>query len=451
MESTESPRVTREDFVRYFREGCKDPGHLSIGGEFELFGVDPDSARAIGYNGVPGIHLIMDRLLEAPQWDPQCEGGELICLLGEDGSNITLEPGGQLELSGAPRPGLAGVREELSAYTAQLRRITEDLSIDFIGIGMHPVSRAEEIPFVNKCRYAIMSPYLQEKGRLAHTMMKETATVQVNLDYTSEEDAMEKFRTAMGITSIVSALYANSPLSGGRPNGFLTMREHVWMHTDPDRCGLLPFAFQEDASFEDYLHYSLRVPMMFIIRDGEWIPMQGIPFGEYLEKGYAGFHATREDWELHQSTLFPEVRLKQYLEIRGVDGQAPWMVMTVPAFWTGILYDEGARRAAWELVRKWSFSERQELHEAVCRRGLHAEIRGVSLLDLARELVRIAREGLTRRGEAVELLAPLERLILNEGKCPAEILLENWERSHHDLNRLVKDCSFFHASLAALH
>ncbi|NOY53986.1 MAG: glutamate--cysteine ligase [Deltaproteobacteria bacterium] len=449
MVVTESRRITLDDLSRYFREGCKDPARLSIGGEFELLGVDPDSARAVGYNGVPGVHLILDRLLEEPQWGPQCEGGELICLLGANGSNITLEPGGQLELSGKPSPGLGGVRDELSSYVTQLRRVTEDLAVDFIGAGMHPVSRADEIPFVNKCRYGIMAPYLEKQGRLAHTMMKETATVQVNLDYTSEEDAMEKFRTAMGITSIVSAMYANSPLSGGRPNGFMTMREHVWMHTDPDRCGLLPFAFGEDAAFEDYLHYALAVPMLFIIREGEWIPMKGIPFGEYLKKGVEGFHAIREDWDLHQSTLFPEVRLKQYLEIRGVDGQAPGMVITVPAFWMGILYDDGARKAAWELVRDWSFSERRQLHASVCRLGLHAKIRGTLLLDLARELVRIAREGLSRLGEEVQLLGPLEELILGAGKCPAEVLLEKWDQSGHDLHRLVKESSFFQSSLVS--
>ncbi len=447
MAVTESPRITLDDLSRYFREGCKEPDRLSIGGEFELFGVDPETFRAIAYEGVPGVRLIMDRFLAQPQWSPQCEGEELICLLGEDGSNITLEPGGQLELSGAPQSGVGRIREEFSSYLAQLRRMTKDLSVDFIGIGMHPVSRAEEIPFVNKCRYEIMAPYLKEKGKLAHVMMKETATVQVNLDYTSEEDAMEKFRTAMGITSIVSAMYANSPLSGGRPNGYLTMREHVWMHTDPDRCGLLPFAFKEDATFEDYLRYSLNVPMMFIIREGEWIPMKGILFKKFLEEGYSGFHATEEDWKLHQSTLFPEVRMKQYLEIRGVDGQAPGMVMTVPAFWTGILYDDEARRAAWELVQDWSFTERQELHEAVCRQGLAAVIRGTPLLDLARDLVRIAREGLARRGEDVKLLEPLEEMILEEGKCPAEILLKGWEESHHDVKALLKDCSFFQSSL----
>jgi len=447
MTRIESVPITREDLSRYFREGCKAPDRLSIGGEFELFGVDPDSGRAVGYDGVPGIHLILDRFLHGPQWGPQCEGGDLICLLGKEGSNITLEPGGQLESSGAPQPGLAGVREGLASYVVQLRRVTDDLPIDFIGIGMHPVSRAEEIPFVNKCRYAIMAPYLQEKGKLAHSMMKETATVQVNLDYTGEADAMEKFRTAMGITSIVSAMYANSPLSGGKPNGYLTRREYVWMHTDPDRCGLLPFVFKEEASFEDYLRYSLAAPMLFIIRDGEWIPMEGIPFGEYLKKGRTGFSATREDWELHQSTLFPEVRLKQYLEIRGVDGQAPGRVMTVPAFWTGILYDDEARRAAWDLVRDWTFEERMTLHAAVCRQGLSTRIRGIPLLDLARELVRIAREGLSRIGQDVKLLEPLEEMILEEGKCPAEILLAEWESSRHDVKRLIASCSFFRSPL----
>lgn len=447
MACTESPKIGYEDLLRYFEEGNKPSGQLRIGGEFELFCVEPETCKAVPFDGEGGVCRIMERLLENPGWSPLCEEGRLICLKGSDQANITIEPGGQIELSGVPRENLGRVSAELTEFLVQLRSASRDLGVDVIGIGMHPVSRQEKIPFVDKCRYEIMAPYLKEKGPLSHAMMKETASVQVNLDYTDEEDAMEKLRTAMGITSLVSAMLANSPLSNGRPNGFLTRREHVWLHTDPDRCGLLPFVFEEGASFEDYLEYSLKVPMMFVVRDGAWLPMKGRSFGDYLREGSSGLHATADDWYLHQSTLFPEVRLKQYIEIRGADAQAPGMVLTVPALWTGILYDEEARRAAWELVRDWSFPERLELHRDICRQGLKARVRGRAVLGMAGELVRIAGEGLRRRKEDPSFLEPLEALILDKRQSPAEILLQKWEAWNHDVRRLMRYCSYFQTSL----
>ena len=443
MKTCDAMRIEYKDLLQYFHEGCKPHNALRIGGEYELFGVDPETCLAVPYSGEKGIRLILERMLEDPKWSPFCEENQLICLLGKDESNITIEPGAQIELSGAPKENLKDVSRELVEFLEQLHAVSHDLGNDFIGIGMHPLSREEEIPFVNKCRYEIMAPYLKEKGALAHSMMKETATVQVNLDYTDEQDALEKLRVSMGITSLVSALFANSPLSGGKPNGFLTRREHVWLHTDPDRCGLLPFVFEQGACFEDYLRYALHVPMMFVVREGRWIPMKGLRFGDYLEKGAAGLHATKSDWELHMSTLFPEVRLKQYIEIRGADAQAPGMVLAVPALWVGILYDQGARQAAWELVRDWNMAERFELHKDICRLGLRAEVRGKVILGMAQELVRIAREGLRRQGENLNLMEPLEELILKQGRTPAEVLLQKWEEWGHDIGKLVRYSSYF--------
>ena len=446
MNEPGSRRIGYDDLLRYFYEGCKPSGGLGIGGEYELFGVHAESGVAVSYEGEGGIQSVLNRLLENPRWDPLCEQEHLICLLGKDSSNVTLEPGAQIELSGAPRPTLIELSEELKGYIRELYSVTQDLGIDFIGIGMHPVSRQEEIPFVDKCRYDIMAPYLKVKGALSHQMMKETATVQVNLDYTDEADAMDKLRTAMGITSLVSAMFANSPISGGRPNGFLTRREHVWMHTDPDRCGLLSFAFNEGASFKDYLQYALRVPMLFVVREGKWIPMHGMRFGDFLEKGASGLQATEEDWRLHLSTLFPEVRLKQYIEVRGVDAQSPGMVLSVPAFWKGILYDGEARRAAWDMVRGSRFEDRLKLHEEVCRMGLKARIGGKIILSMAQELVRIAKEGLRRQGEDLRFLEPLEEMTLAQEKTPAEALLEKWEAWNHDVRKLIRYASYFHGS-----
>jgi glutamate--cysteine ligase len=443
VNASDAERIGHDDLLQYFQQGNKQADQLRIGGEFELFGVESETGVAVPFAGEKGIRLIMERMLENPKWSPLCEENQLICLLGNDDSNITIEPGAQIELSGAPKRTLDEVSRELAGFLEELHSVSHDLGRDFIGIGMHPVSRQEDIPFVNKCRYEIMAPYLKEKGTLSHNMMKETATVQVNLDYTSEQDAMDKLRTSMGITSLVSAMFANSPLSGGKPNGFLTRREHVWHHTDPDRCGLYSFVFDEGASFKDYLRYALEVPMIFIVRDGRCIAMHGIPFSDFLEKGSQGFYAVMDDWTLHLSTLFPEVRLKQYIEVRGVDAQAPGLVLTVPALWKGILYDDEARSAAWEMVRDWSFDERLELHSDICRLGLKAEVRGKTILGMAQELFRISREGLRRQGEDVSLMEPLEELILKQGRTPAEVLLEKWEEWHHDIQRLIRYCSYF--------
>jgi len=439
--------VNEEDLLRYFHDGCKDAGNLRVGGEYELFPVDPRTGAATPYLGDRGVGRILEEMLKRPDWSPVCEGDALICLLGTDGSNITLEPGGQVELSGAPKERLGELAEELQRFLGELHHISRDFKVDFIGMGMHPVSREKDIPFIDKCRYAVMAPYLQEKGSLAHTMMKETATVQVNFDYTSEADAMEKLRTVMGITSLVSAMFANSPLSGGKANGFMTRREHVWQYTDPDRCGLISFVFDREASFQDYLDYALDVPMMLVIRNGCCIPMHGIPFRRFWREGIQGVDPVADDWALHLSTLFPEVRLKQYIEIRGVDGQAPGMVLSVPAFWKGILYHPDARQAAWEMVQAWSFPERLKLHEDICRVALKAKVRRTAVLDLARELVRIAAEGLRLQGESEETLPPLEDLILKQGKCPAEILLEKWDRWKPDVSRLVRYASYFQSPL----
>ncbi len=435
-------RIGYDDLLRHFYEGCKPESDLRVGGEYELFGVDSSSGTAVPYDGEEGIGRILDAMLVDPKWSAACEQDQLLCLVGRDRSNVTLEPGAQVELSGAPMGSLSGMGEELRGFVGELSHACRGMKVDFIGIGMHPVSTGGSIPFLRKCRYDVMAPYLEKKGALAHTMMKETATVQVNLDYTDEEDALDKLRTAMGVTSLVSAMLANSPLSGGKPNGFLTRREHVWLHTDPDRCGLLPFVFRREAGFEDYLRYALQVPMIFVFRDDVCVPMEGIPFREFLEKGAYGLKATLDDWELHLSTLFPEIRLKQYIELRGADAQGPGLALAVPSLWKGILYDREARTAAWELVSGWSLEERFLLHREVCRKGLQARIRGRSILGPARDLIRIARQGLENQKETLRFLEPLEDLVIGEGRCPAQVLLEKWEGWNHDAGKLIADCSY---------
>jgi len=306
------------------------------------------------------------------------------------------------------------------------------------------------VPWVPKRRYQVMSHYLREKGSLGHAMMKQTATIQAAVDYENEADAMEKLRVAMGITSLVTAMFANSPITGGRLNGYMTYRSHIWTDTDPDRCGLIRGALESGYTFEDYARFAAAVPMIFIERGGHYIPAGGIPFSRFMAQGYEGLRATMQDWEVHLTTIFTEVRLKDYIELRGADSQRPGLVMAVPALWKGILYDPAARAAAWDLVRAWTWEERLDLHRDICRRALMARIRGVPVLDLANELLKIGLEGLRRqaviddqdRDERI-YLEPLAHLISERRACPALILAQLWESEwRRDPNRLFAYCRF---------
>jgi glutamate--cysteine ligase len=298
---------------------------------------------------------------------------------------------------------------------------------------MQPFSGIDEIGWVPKKRYRIMAPYMLRVGTMGQRMMKQTATVQANIDYADEPDAMAKFRVAMGITPILSAIFANSPISEGAPNGYMTLRGHIWTDTDNQRCGLLPFAFKKDAGFEDYVDYALSVPLYFIVRNGRWIDLTGMPFAKFLAEGYQGERATIDDWTLHLSTLFPEVRLKTYMEIRCADSQPPELMLALPAMIKGALYEEDCLLAAWDLVKSWKWEERLRLYHDSHRFALKAKIKGVRLAELAKELVAIAEEGLARqknldengRDETV-YMARLREQVRNGDSC-ADLILEKWK------------------------
>jgi glutamate--cysteine ligase len=411
-----------------------------VGVEQEKIAVLADG-RPVPYEGPGGIAEILERMA-ARGFTPQREDGHVIALARDD-DRITVEPGGQLELSGGAKSTAVAARDMLRAHVAEVQEIAATLGVTFIGIGARPFGTIDDVPWLPKRRYRVMRQYFPERGRdsrLAHYMMKTTATVQANFDYSDEAEATDKMRTAYGITSIVTALYAASPISEGRPNGYKSFRAAVWLETDADRCGLLPFAFSPSFSFRDYVEWALDVPMFFLVRGGEYRPAGGITFRRFMREGLAGESATLADWEVHLSTLFPEVRLKRYIEVRGADAGPLPTALALAALWRGVLDDAAARAAAWALVDGHPFAAREALRREVPRAGLQARLGKRTLAELAVELVRIASEGLARLpGGAADrpLLDPLAAYAA-AGRTPADELLEDFVAEKGEPARLVR-------------
>ncbi len=459
----DGPLHGEEEILESFRAGGKPPHEWGLGLEYERLGLLAPSGRAIPYSGGPGVESVLRAMSARFGWEREEEAGRVIGL-SRGGSRISLEPGGQIELSAAVHYHLRSLREELAAHLRETAFASAPLGVAWVPLGLQPVSRVEEIEWVPKARYAIMAPFLAARGALAHHMMKATAGCQINLDYGGEEDAAEKIRTAMGIASVVTAAFAHSPLYGAALNGFATRRAHIWLDTDPARCGLPAFAFREDLSFRRYAEYALGVPVIFIRRPDRWVALDGRPFRAFLEDGYGGLKATRADWALHLTTIFTEVRLKTYIEVRGADSVSPALALALAALWKGILYDGAARSRAWALVADIPYERRVAFHGDVCARGPQARLGGETALDLARELSRIAREGLTRLAscgapeeaagassgtragaafvpagaDETRLLDPLDRSLADEDGCPAGRLARSWDAEMaRDPGRLI--------------
>jgi len=450
VEGPEAAQVVenRTQLIDYFYQAGKPREAWRIGTEYEMVGVSRRSGRAARYFGKRGIERILYRLADSLGWEPQEEEGHVIALKGER-ANIALEPGAQVELSGEQCDTIHCADTELRHHLQHLLAAADGLELDFLNLGMQPVSPLDDIEWIPKTRYHFMAPYMEQVGTLGHRMMKQTASIQVNFDFSTEADAMLKFRVGMGLVPILTAMFANSPISDGGLNGFMTMRGHIWTDTDRRRCGLLPFAFSERASFEDYAEYALNVPMYFIVRHGRWIDMTGIPFRRFLTEGHEGERATMEDWGSHLTTLFPEVRIKKYLELRCIDNQPFELMLAVPALCKGIFYENDALWAAWDLVKKWSWEERGMAYMAAHRQALGARVHGITLLDFAKELLSIAWEGLERhnqRNEAGENeTVYLERLReeLQQGQCPAYGVIEKWIGEwNYDVKRLIEGTAY---------
>ena len=433
----------KHELEAYFHDAGKPRERWRVGTEYEKVGIYRDTGQAIPYFGTRGVDFILRELIERFGWAPEEQDGNIIALT-RDKAQITLEPGGQIELSGEPCESIHCTYAEFDQHIRELLEVTEPLGIIFLGLGMQPVSRLEQIEWVPKQRYRIMAPYMLKVGKLGQRMMKQTATVQANIDYSDEKDAMAKFRTGMGLAPVLIAMFANSPICDGQLNGYRSFREHIWTDTDRNRSGLLKFAFAPEVSFAHYVEYALDVPMYFIVRNKNYIDMTGVTFRQFLTSGYGGERPTIEDWNDHLTTLFPETRIKRYLEIRSVDSQPPDLMPALSALVKGAFYDNDCLQAAWDLVKGWSWDERMQVYLDSHRDALAARVRRYSLLDLARELVEIAWEGLRRQNQVNDLgddetiyLKPLKDL-LSQGKCPADVLLEKWEGElHHDIKRLI--------------
>ncbi|MGD9763577.1 MAG: glutamate--cysteine ligase [Candidatus Binatia bacterium] len=444
-----SPDIERRDqLIDYFVSASKPRDQWRIGTEYEKVAVRRSDGHAVPFSGPGGIEALLRELAERYGWEPLDEDGRVVALQGNKAS-ITLEPGGQVELSGQLCENVHCAAAEFEQHIDQIVTVGDRLGIAFLGLGMQPLTRVHEFERVPKRRYGIMWPHMARVGTLGQRMMTQTATVQVNLDYGSEADAMQKLRVGLGIAPLLTAMFANSPLSDGDLNGYASFRGHIWTDTDAARCGLLPFAFKPSAGFEDYVEWALDVPMYFIVRDGAWYDMTAYTFRQFLANGRDEHRATMADWAAHLTTLFPEARLKGYLELRSVDSQAPALMLAVPALAKGLMYDEDCLQATWDLVKPWSFEERVELWRAVHRQAMQARIRRIRVAELAQELVAIAMEGLRRQGDrdraGRDESMYLERLEqdVRRGRAPADAIIERWIGGWSgDVQRLIEGSSY---------
>ncbi|KAL4451418.1 hypothetical protein ABPG77_009490 [Micractinium sp. CCAP 211/92] len=415
-------RLRKEDLVAYIASGCKPRDQWRIGTEHEKLGYNIADTRRLSYEQIAAL---LTRIQERFGWEPIIEEGNIIGLT-QEGQSVTLEPGGQFELSGATLESLHQTCAEVNSHLYQVRSICEELGIAFLGVGFDPKWRYEDVPRMPKARYAIMRDYMPTRGDLGRDMMFRSCTVQVNLDFESESDMVDKMRVGMALQPVATALFANSPFKEGKPTGYLSWRSHVWTDTDPDRCGTLPFVFEPGFGFERYVDYVLDVPMYFVYRNGTYHNVAGQSFRDFLEgrlPGLPGELPTLKDWETHLTTVFPEVRLKRFLEMRGADG-GPWrLICGLPALWVGLLYDQQAQEEALALVADWTQAERDYLRVEVARSGLATPFRGGTVQDLAKQVLAISRGGLERRGrQEGKYLKELEA-IAESGVTQADHLL----------------------------
>jgi glutamate--cysteine ligase len=441
---TPSPQIeSRADLIEAMSRGCKPASEWRIGTEHEKHVFHTDPLRPVAYEGDQGIRALLAGIEKETGWHPFYDGENPIGLRNDTIGGISLEPGGQFELSGAPMADLHGTAAELSEHMRVARKVAAPLDIHFLGLGVTPLWAVDEIKAMPKSRYGIMTKYMDEVGTLGTSMMYRSATVQTNLDFSSEADMVKKLRVSLALQPVATALFANSPFANGRDTGYLSFRSEIWRNTDDARTGMLPFVFEPGFGFEQYADHALDVPMYFVIRDKHYINVAGSSFRDFLEgrlPQLPGEKPTIKDWEDHLSTLFPEVRLKQFLEMRGADMGDEAHVVALSAFWTGLLYDDISLESAWELVKDWTQEEREHLRREVPRLALDTPFDRSSIFDVAAQAVGIAEAGLVRRNrlnakgqDETIYLAPLEETI-RTGKVPAQRWLEKF---HGEWNESV--------------
>ena len=441
------PIRSRDDFLVPFVEACKPPAAWHLGPEVEKGSAFEDTRMPIPYEGPRSILRVFEELCEKYGWEPEREHPDApVIALVRRGASVTLEPGGQLELSGVQSENAHQVHDELREHMREIGPLSRAMGVRWLGVGFHPFARREDFTWVPKQRYRVMREYLPTRGGHALDMMLRTSTVQVNLDYESEADAMRKMRVALALAPATTAMFANSPWLEGRPHGGLTWRGRVWLDVDPDRTGLVPSLWKRTARFDDYVEWALDVPMFLFKRDGHGIANTGQTFRSFWQNGFQGHRPNMDDWKTHLNTLFPEVRLKKTIEIRGADAQSTEMKCSLPALWAGLLYDSVALDEAESYVADWTYAEVDALRSQVWKDGLRTTFRGRPLAEVAERIVSVAEGGLRRRArldasgrdESVHL-ARLRRLV-SEGRTPADLLLDGIERER-DLGKAILERS----------
>ena len=447
------PIENHAQLAEYLADGCKPKEDWRIGTEHEKFGYNKETLLPLPYEGDCSILAMLEGLRDGHGWAPVEEGGKLIGLV-KDGANVSLEPGGQLELSGAPVETIHETCDEVNAHLREVRDVADRIGAGFIGLGAAPVWTHEQMDLMPKGRYKLMNEYMTKVGTMGRVMMRRTCTVQVNLDFGSEADMVQKLRVALALQPVATALFANSPFFEGKPNGHKSWRSRVWRDLDPARTGMLPWAFEDGMGFERRVEYALDVPMYFVYRDGQYIDALGQSFRDFLKgklPALPGEKPTLSDWADHLTTAFPEARIKKFIEMRGADG-GPWRrLCALPAFWVGLMYDQTALDGAWDLVKGWDAETREGLRVAASVDGLQAEFNGVKMHDLAREAVALSEHGLKARARTgAGGMVPDETHFLNAlkesietGKVPADELLEDYNgKWHGDLSRIYADYSY---------
>ena len=442
-----------EQLAEYLAEGCKPKDDWRIGTEHEKFGYCKDTLLPLPYDGPRSIKAMLEGLRDRYGWDPIEEQGHIIGLV-KDGANVSLEPGGQLELSGAPLATIHQTCDEVNEHLREVHTIADEIGAGFIGLGAAPIWSHDQMPMMPKGRYRLMTDYMGRVGTHGTQMMYRTCTVQVNLDFASEADMVQKFRVALALQPVATALFANSPFFDGKVNGFKSWRSRIWRDLDAARTGMLPFAFEDGMGFERYVDYALDVPMYFVYRDGKYIDALGQSFRDFMKgelPALPGEKPTLSDWADHLTTIFPEARLKKFIEMRGADG-GPWRrLCALPALWVGLLYDQSALDAAWDLVKGWDAETREGLRVAASVSALQAEAGGVKMHDLAREVLAIAEAGLKARAmPGAGGMVPDETHFLNalqesveSGSVPADELLEHYNGDWNgDLTRIYGAYSY---------
>lgn len=447
------PIESHDQLAEYLASGCKPKDDWRIGTEHEKFGYCRDSLRPIPYEGERSVKAMLEGLRDRYGWDPVLEAGQLIGLT-RNGANVSLEPGGQLELSGAPLESIHQTCDEVNEHLREVQSIADEVGVSFIGLGAAPIWKHDDMPVMPKGRYKLMTEYMGRVGTSGTQMMYRTCTVQVNLDFASEADMVQKFRVALALQPVATALFANSPFFEGKLNGHKSWRSQIWRHLDDSRTGMLPFVFEDGMSFERYVDYALDVPMYFVYRDGKYINALGQSFRDFMKgqlPALPGETPTLSDWADHLTTAFPEARIKKYMEMRGADG-GPWRrLCALPALWVGMMYDQSALDAAWDLAKGFDAETREALRVAASVDGLHAQVGNIKMMDLAKEVVAISEAGLKARAKiGANGLIPDETHFLNAlkesletGKAPADELIARFNGDWNgDLTKIYGEYSY---------